>query len=94
MTKEAYFEKLSYALRRRELLPRPVEEDGLLPVEWNGCILCRVTERGAVRYDPTWVDTDKAKAALAQVREAAGTDRKSTRLNSSHITRSRMPSSA
>ena len=66
MTKEAYFEKLSYALRRRELLPRPVEEDGLLPVEWNGCILCRVTERGAVRYDPTWVDTDKAKAALAQ----------------------------
>ncbi|MFQ7451068.1 MAG: hypothetical protein ACLRNQ_06155 [Flavonifractor plautii] len=30
MTKEAYFEKLSYALRRRELLPRPVEEDGLL----------------------------------------------------------------
>ena len=73
MTKEAYFEKLSYALRRRELLPRPVEEDGLLPVEWNGCILCRVTERGAVRYDPTWVDTDKAKAALAQDREAAGT---------------------
>ena len=32
MTKEAYFEKLSYALRRRELLPRPMEEDGLLPV--------------------------------------------------------------
>ena len=27
MTKETYFEELSYALRRRELLPRPVEED-------------------------------------------------------------------
>ena len=52
MTKETYFEELSYALRRRELLPRPVEEDGLLPVEWNGRILCRVTERGAARYDP------------------------------------------
>ena len=73
MTKEAYFEELSYALRRRELLPRPMEEDGLLQVEWNGRILCRVTERGAVRYDPTWVDTDRAKAALAQVAEAAGT---------------------
>ena len=73
MTKETYFEELSYALRRRELLPRPVEEDGLLPVEWNGCILCRVTESGAVRYDPTWVDTSRAKAALAQVTEAAGT---------------------
>ena len=54
MTKETYFEELSYALRRRELLPRPVEEDGLLPVEWNGRILCRVTESGVVRYDPTW----------------------------------------
>ena len=73
MTKEAYFEKLSYALRRRELLPRPAEEDGLLPVEWDGRILCRITEHGAVRYDPTWVVTDRAKAALAQAAEAAGT---------------------
>ena len=73
MTKETYFEELSYALRRRELLPRSLEEDGLLPVEWNGRILCRVTESGAVRYDPTWVDTSRAKAALAQVTEAAGT---------------------
>ena len=62
MTKETYFEELSYALRRRELLPRPLEEDGLLPVEWNGRILCRVTESGVVRYDPTWVDTSRAKA--------------------------------
>ena len=65
MTKETYFEELSFALRRRELLPRPVEEDGLLPVEWSGRALCRVTERGAARYDPTWVDTDGAKATLA-----------------------------
>ena len=47
MTKETYFGELSFALRRRELLPRPVEE------------------RGAARYDPTWVDTDGAKATLA-----------------------------
>ena len=73
MTAKTYFEELSYALRRRELLPRSLEEDGLLPVEWNGRILCRVTESGAVRYDPTWVDTSRAKAALAQVTEAAGT---------------------
>ena len=52
MPPKTYFEELSYALRRRELLPRPVEEDGLLPVEWNGRALCRVTERGAARYDP------------------------------------------
>ena len=36
----------------RELLPRIQEEDGLLPAEWNGRALCRVTERGAARYDP------------------------------------------
>ena len=29
MPPKTYFEELSYALRRRELLPRPVEEDGL-----------------------------------------------------------------
>ena len=52
MTKETYFEELSFALRRREL-PRPVEEDGLLPSGVDGRALCRVTERGA--YDPTWV---------------------------------------
>ena len=73
MPPKTYFEELSYALRRRELLPRPLEEDGLLPVEWNGRILCRVTESGVVRHDPTWVDTSRAKAALAQVTEAAGT---------------------
>ena len=70
MTAKTYFEELSYALRRRELLPRSLEEDGLLPVEWNGRILCRVTESGVVRYDPTWVDTSRAKAALAQVTES------------------------
>ena len=29
MTKETYFEELSYALRRRELLPRPVVGGGI-----------------------------------------------------------------
>ena len=55
------------------MLPRPVEEDGLLPVEWNGRVLCRVTESGVVRYDPTWVDTSRAKAALTEAVKAAGT---------------------
>ena len=73
MTPKTYFEELSYALRRKELLPRATEEDGLLPVEWNGRPLCRITESGAVRYDPTWVVTDQAKVALAEAAKAAGT---------------------
>ena len=73
MTPKTYFEELSYALRRKELLPRATEEGGLLPVEWNGRPLCRITESGAVRYDPTWVVTDQAKVALAEAAKAAGT---------------------
>ena len=37
---------------------------------------------------------DGAKVAIRNIRRDANEDRKSTRLNSSHITRSRMPSSA
>ena len=72
MTKEAYFEELSHALRRRELLPRP-EQDGQLPVEWDSRILCRIDGNGIVRYNPGQVDTGKAEAALAQAAETAGT---------------------
>ena len=35
-----------------------------------------------------------ADEVVAEIKKAGGQDRKSTRLNSSHITRSRMPSSA
>ena len=43
MTKETYFEELSCALRRRELLPRPVEEDGRpRPVPGHGARCCPV----------------------------------------------------
>ena len=35
MTKETYFEELSYALRRRELLPRPVERSGASQRRWS-----------------------------------------------------------
>lgn len=69
MTKESYFEELSYALRRRGLLTRSVEEDGLLSVEWKGS--SRVRKSSAVQYDPTWVVADRAKATLAQVIEVA-----------------------
>lgn len=47
MTKESYFEELSYALRRRGLLTRSVEEDGLLSVEWKGS--SRVRKSSAVQ---------------------------------------------
>ena len=41
MTAKTYFEELSYALRRRELLPRSLEEDGLLRVRLLGhCAGC------------------------------------------------------
>ena len=51
----------------------------------SSCKKTKVTEKDAIEF--TYVEEGKDKPAN-------GEDRKSTRLNSSHITRSRMPSSA
>lgn len=49
MNREQYFEELGIALRR-EGFPVLPEQGGLLPVEWDGAPLCRVTEGAGVRY--------------------------------------------
>ena len=45
-------------------------------------------------FKPNFSNVFNSLASLAQSKKAQSEDRKSTRLNSSHITRSRMPSSA
>lgn len=44
-----YFQELTNNLQREEFTVYPAE-DGLLPVEWDGCPLCRITSNGGVRY--------------------------------------------
>lgn len=45
MEREPYFRELSTCLQR-EGFTVPLEEDGLLPVEWNGSPLCGISRNG------------------------------------------------
>ena len=49
MNREQFFQELRTALHREGFVPQP-EQDELLPVEWDGLPLCRITADGSVRY--------------------------------------------
>ena len=52
MNREQFFQELRTALHREGFVPQP-EQDELLPVEWDGLPLCRITADGSVRYNDT-----------------------------------------
>ena len=49
MDRKQYFEELHIALTRGGFTSQP-EQDELLPVEWGGLPLCRISADGGVRY--------------------------------------------
>ena len=49
MDQEVFFQELRRVLQREGFTTQAVQ-DGLLPVEWDGHPLCRITEGGGVRY--------------------------------------------
>ena len=49
MNQEVFFQELRRVLQREGFTTQAVQ-DGLLPVEWDGHPLCRITEGGGVRY--------------------------------------------
>ena len=51
MTQDQYFSELTLRLRQAGFAVLP-QEDGLLPVEWDGRSLCLITSDGSVRYRP------------------------------------------
>ena len=89
-------ENMADAVRVRELILREESECAITPVNSRAAF---TAELGRADHDLVLADYTQPDlpglAALALVRElAADTDRKSTRLNSSHLRLSRMPSSA
>ena len=72
MNREQYFEELRIALRREEFSVLP-EQGGLLPVEWDGAPLCRVTEGAGVRYAQEDTATVEREQACKRVSKLAGT---------------------
>ena len=71
-------------------------EETLQPVEYFVKLPSDIAERDVLLLDPMLATGNSTAAAVDVVKKAGAThiDRKSTRLNSSHIPLSRMPSSA
>ena len=47
--RDRYYAEVSLQLSKAGFTPQP-QEDGYLPVDWNGSRLCRLTENGGVQY--------------------------------------------
>lgn len=79
MDRKQYFEELHIALTREGFASQP-EQDELLPVEWDGLPLCRITADGGVRY-PT---TPRPKSSVSR---RNGTIRRSNLISKRHLAR-------
>ena len=62
-TSERFFAEVRIRLNQAGYAPQPVE-DGLLPVDWRGSRLCRVTSDGGVRFRSEDVAQDDVREAF------------------------------
>ena len=74
MNQEQFFQELRTALHREGFTPQP-EQDELLPVEWDGLPLCRITSDGGVRYWQEDVATPERERACERATDLACTVR-------------------
>ena len=74
MNREQFFQELRTALHREGFTPQP-EQDELLPVEWDGLPLCRITADGGVRYWQEDVATPERERACERATDLACTVR-------------------
>lgn len=74
MDRKQYFEELHIALTR-EGFTSQLEQGELLPVEWGGLPLCRITADGGVRYWQEDVATPERKRACERATDLACTVR-------------------
>ena len=74
MDREQFYRELCTVLGREGFTTQP-EQDDLLPVEWDGLPLCRITEGGGVRYWQEDVATAERERACERVTDLACTVR-------------------
>ena len=74
MDRKQYFEELHIALTRERFTSQPKQGE-LLPVEWGGLPLCRITADGGVRYWQEDVATPERKRACERATDLACTVR-------------------
>ena len=71
MTQNQYFSELALRLRQVGFTALP-QENGLLPVEWDGRPLCLITSDGSVRYRPEDIEgPDRELACQRAIDQAA-----------------------
>ena len=77
--RDRYFKEVSQRLIKAGFDPRP-QEDGLLPVDWNGSRLCRLTAGGGAQFREEHLERDGGRAAFDRVTEIAATTAEYMRL--------------
>ena len=70
--RDRYYAEVSLKLSKAGFAPQP-QEDGYLPVDWNGSRLCRLTANGGVQYREEHIERSGGREALDRVIDIAGT---------------------
>lgn len=70
MNKELYFKELGIVLSRSGLTALP-EQDGFLPVRYEGSPLCRIDAGGSVFYNQDDVNTLERESACRRITDSA-----------------------
>ena len=78
-TRDRYFAEAAIRLREAGFVPQP-QEDKLLPVDWQGSRLCRLTAGGGAQFRAEYLDREGGRAAFDRVTEIAATTAEYMRL--------------
>ena len=70
--RDRYYAEASLKLSKAGFAPQP-QEDGCLPIDWNGSRLCRLTANGGVQYREEHMERSGGREALDRVIDVAGT---------------------
>ena len=77
--RDRYLAEAAIRLREAGFEPRS-QEDGLLPVDWQGTRLCRLTAGGGAQFREEYLDREGGRAAFDRVTEIAATTAEYMRL--------------
>ena len=70
--RDRFYAEVSLKLRKAGFRPQP-QENGYLPIDWNGSRLCRLTASGGVQYREEHVERSGGREALDRAIDVAGT---------------------
>ena len=77
--RDRYYKEVSLRLSKAGFDPQP-QEDGLLPVDWEGSRLCRLTAGGGAQFHAEDLERDGGRAAFDRAAEIAATTAEYMRL--------------